>query len=52
MFGVDGFNVFNYVRFGMAANYNNITNAAFGKVGSQNNLRAYSSLSSESTTDS
>jgi hypothetical protein len=38
VFGVDGFNVFNYVRFGMAANYNNITNAAFGKVGSQNNL--------------
>ena len=36
--GVDAFNIFNYVRFGMAANYNNITNAAFGKVGSQNNL--------------
>jgi hypothetical protein len=38
VFGADAFNIFNYVRFGMAANYNNITNAAFGKVGSQNNL--------------
>ena len=39
-FGADAFNIFNYVRFGMAANYNNITitNLAFGKVGSQNNL--------------
>lgn len=38
VFGADGFNIFNYVRFAMAANYNNINNAAFGKVGSQNNL--------------
>ena len=38
VFGADAFNIFNYVRFGMAANYNNITNLAFGKVGSQNNL--------------
>ena len=38
VFGVDSFNIFNYVRFAMAANYNNINNAAFGKVGSQNNL--------------
>jgi hypothetical protein len=38
VFGADAFNIFNYVRFAMAANYNNINNAAFGKVGSQNNL--------------
>jgi len=36
--GVDGSNIFNYTRFGMASGYNNINNANFGKVGSQNNL--------------
>jgi hypothetical protein len=40
VFGADAFNIFNAVRFAMAAGYNNITpsNNAFGKVGSQNNL--------------
>jgi hypothetical protein len=36
VFGADGFNVFNYVRFGGINT--NITNAAFGKVTSQANL--------------
>jgi hypothetical protein len=36
VFGVDGFNVFNYVRFGGINT--NITNAAFGKVTNQANL--------------
>jgi hypothetical protein len=36
VFGADGFNVFNYVRFGGINT--NITNAAFGKVTSQTNL--------------
>ena len=36
VFGVDGFNVWNYVRFGGINT--NITNAAFGKVTTQTNL--------------
>jgi hypothetical protein len=36
VFGADGFNIFNYVRFGGINT--NITNAAFGKVTSQANL--------------
>ncbi len=36
VFGIDGFNVFNYVRFGGINT--NITNAAFGKVTTQTNL--------------
>ncbi len=36
VFGADGFNIFNYVRFG--AINTNINNAAFGKVTSQANL--------------
>jgi hypothetical protein len=38
IFGADGYNVFNAVRFAMASGYNNINNANFGRVGSQNNL--------------